>query len=140
MTAQGKLEAYGIYVIIKKKDVDKKDEYTDGQVIEQSVEPGKKLKEKDTITLYIPNIVTEYPNFKEGFTVQEIENFCEQYNIDCKFERVPNAEVEAGTILYQSKPEGYTVTSGATLTIRVAEKPEEEPECNPLEEVCDGME
>lgn len=137
LTAQGKLEAYGIYVIIKKKDVEDKDKYTDGQVIEQSIKKGEKLKKGDTITLYIPNIVTEYPNFKEGFTVKEIESFCEQYNIDCKFERVPNGEVEEGTILYQSKPEGYTVTSGATLTIRVAEKPEEEPECNPLEEVCE---
>lgn len=140
LTAQGKLEAYGIYVIIKKKDVDKKDEYNDGQIIEQSVEKGKKLKKGDTITLYIPNIVTEYPDFKEGFTVKEIESFCEQYNIECKFEKVQNGEVEEGTILEQSKPKGYTVISGATLTIKVAEKPEEEPECNPLEEVCDGME
>lgn len=139
LTAQGKLEAYGIYVIIKKKDVPQKNEYTDGQVIEQSVKPGEKLKEKDTITLYIPNIVTEYPNFLEGFTVKEVEDFCKQYNIELKIEKVPNNEVAEGTILYQSKPEGYTVASGGTLTIRVAEK-EEVVECNPLEEVCEGME
>ena len=139
LTAQGKLEAYGIYVIIKKKDVPQKNEYTDGQVIEQSVKPGEKLKEKDTITLYIPNIVTENPNFLEGFTVKEVEDFCKQYNIELKIEKVPNNEVAEGTILYQSKPEGYTVASGGTLTIRVAEK-EEVVECNPLEEVCEGME
>lgn len=136
LTAQGKLEAYGIYVLIRKKDVDDKEKYTDGQVIEQSVKPGEKLKEKDTIILYIPNIVTEYPNFKEGFTVEEVEEFCEQYNINLEIERVPNDEVAEGTIIYQSKPEGYTVTSGGNLTIRVAEKEAEEVECNPLEEVC----
>ena len=136
LTAQGKLEAYGIYVIIKKKDVEDKDKYTDGQVIEQSIKPGEKLKAKDTIILYIPNIVTEYPNFLEGFTVEEVENFCNQYNIELKVERVPNSEVAEGTIFYQSKPEGYTIASGGTLTIRVATKGEK-VDCNPLNEVCE---
>lgn len=136
LTAQGKLEAYGIYVLIKKKDVDKKSEYTEGQVIEQSVEPGKKLKAKDTITLFIPNIETEYPDFTEGFTVEEVEDFCEQYNINLTVERVPTSEYAEGKIFYQSKKAPYTVISGANLTIRVAEKEVEETECNPLEEVC----
>lgn len=136
LTVQGKLEAYGIYVLIRKKDVDDKTKYTDGQIIEQSVEPGKKLKEKDTIILYIPNVVTEYPDFTDGFSVKEVEDFCEQYNINLKVEKVAKNDVKEGTIIYQSKPKGYTVTSGGELTIRVTEK-EEVVECNPLEENCD---
>ena len=46
-----------------------------------------------------------------------------------------------GLVVYQSRKEGYTVTNGTILKIKVADssvEPEEE-ECNPLDENCNSF-
>lgn len=122
LTIRGKLEALGLYVLIEKKDVDEadKDKYNDSEIIDQSVASGEKLSLKDTITLYIPNVITKYPNFKEGYTIDQIRSFAEEYGITLDVQEVETNDSPAGTILSQSKPEGYTVMEGQTLTIKVA--------------------
>ena len=54
---QGTLEAYGIYVLPEKKDVDDASNYEGNEVIDQSVKAGEKVSAGDTVILYIPNIV-----------------------------------------------------------------------------------
>lgn len=122
LSVRGKLEALGLYVLIEKKDVDEadKDKYNDSEIIDQSVASGEKLSLKDTITLYIPNVITKYPNFKEGYTIDQIRSFAEEYGITLDVQEVETNDSPAGTILSQSKPEGYTVMEGQTLTIKVA--------------------
>lgn len=122
LSVRGKLEALGLYVLIEKKDVDEadKDKYNDSEIIDQSVKAGEKLSLKDTITLYIPNVITKYPNFKEGYTIDQIRSFAEEYGITLDVQEVETNDSPAGTILSQSKPEGYTVMEGQTLTIKVA--------------------
>lgn len=122
LSVRGKLEALGLYVLIEKKDIDEadKDKYNDSEIIDQSVKAGEKLSLKDTITLYIPNVITKYPNFKEGYTIDQIRSFAEEYGITLDVQEVETNDSPAGTILSQSKPEGYTVMEGQTLTIKVA--------------------
>ena len=138
LTAQGKLEAYGIIVRVEKKDVEDADKYESGQIIEQSVAAGEKLGAKDTIILYIPNIITLYPDFKEeGYDVDKVTAFCEEYDIELKVEYVETADYEDGTVFYQSKPKGYTVVSDTTLKIKVAKAPtSEENESDCVEGLC----
>ena len=57
------LENKDIYVLTEKKTVDDVKKYKDNIIIEQKPEPGTKLIEGDTVTLYLPDIITEYPNF-----------------------------------------------------------------------------
>ncbi len=121
LTVKGSLEAKGLYVLIEKQDADETKNLTDGEIIGQSIEPGNKLAEKDTITLYIPNVVTVYPEFTNGtFVLAEIEDFCNEKNIKLEVEYVETSEHSEGTIYYQSKPAGYTVTEGVTLKIKIA--------------------
>lgn len=138
LTVKGTLEAYGVYVILEKKDVT--ENVTDASVIlEQSVKAGEKVSKGDTVTLYIPNITTKYPNFTSGdYTKEQIEAFCTQNNITCKFNEVSEAtgNYKSGDIIKQSRPAGTQVTSGASLTITIYVK-EEVEECNPNEEVCE---
>ncbi|MGM9835028.1 MAG: Stk1 family PASTA domain-containing Ser/Thr kinase [Bacilli bacterium] len=136
LTVQGKLEAYGIYVRVEKKEVEDKDKYKDGQIIEQSVEPGEKLSAKDTIVLYIPNVVTKYPDFSE-LSVEEVEEFCKEYEIELSIEKGTPADVEVGKIYYQYPPKGYTVLAGQKLKIKVAVSSEENPE-GPTEDECES--
>ena len=144
LEVKGALEAYGLYVLVEKKEVDEKEEYEDGEIISQDVEVGTKLSPKDTITLYIPNVVSKYPNFTDGtYSVEEVQKFCDKYGVTLKVEYVRNTSYNAGVIYDQSRDEGYTIASGTTFIIYVAKDDEsgegEEPEvtCNPLEEVCE---
>ena len=137
LTVKGTLEAYGVYVILEKKDVDN---VTDASVIlDQSVKAGEKVSKGDTVTLYIPNITAKYPDFTSGdYTKEQIEAFCTQNNITCKFNEVSeaNGNYKSGDIIKQSRPAGTQVTSGASLTITIYVK-EDVVECNPNEEVCE---
>ncbi len=137
---RGALESQDIIVYIEKKEVNDPDDYEEEEIIEQSVQAGEKLGAQDTITLYIPDIVRQYPDFTNGeWTEEDIQQFCDDYGITLKVERVGDSSYDNGTIFYQSRKEGYTVASGTTLTIKIADNTinSGEDDCNPLEEVCE---
>ena len=137
-TVYGTLTAYGILVIPEKRDVS--DAKVDAStILDQSVKAGEKLSKGDTVILYIPNVTTKYPDFTSGdYTKEQIEQFCTQYSINCKFKEVSEASgnYKSGDIIAQSRPSGTQVTSGASLTITIYVK-EDVAECNPNEEVCE---
>lgn len=137
-TVYGTLTAYGILVIPEKRDVS--DAKVDAStILDQSVKAGEKVSKGDTVILYIPNVTTKYPDFTSGdYTKEQIEQFCTQYSINCKFKEVSEASgnYKSGDIIAQSRPNGTQVTSGASLTITIYVK-EDVAECNPNEEVCE---
>ena len=141
LEVRGALDAHGIDVFIEYKEVDNPEEYEEDIIIEQSVEAGTMLSTGDDITLYAPKIVNEYPDFTDGtWTEEDINDFGKEYGIIVLFNRVANSSHEDGTILKQSRPEGYTITKGTKLTITIADSsagPGEE-ECNELEGTCDA--
>lgn len=53
---KGKLEVYGLEVIIEQRTVSDDTDYDSEEIIGQSVDPGTELKKGDKITLYIPKI------------------------------------------------------------------------------------
>ena len=138
LEVKGSLETLGLQVLIEKKDVEKPEEKKEGEIIEQSVPAGEKLSEGDPITLYIPNVVSKYPNFTNGsYKIEEIKDFCKEHDVTLEIIEVKTNEKEPGTILEQSRPEGYTIRAGVTLTIKVAIKNDDDtattttdPNCN----------
>ncbi|MDE5888751.1 MAG: PASTA domain-containing protein, partial [Bacilli bacterium] len=141
LEVRGALEALGIYVYIEKKEVDDPDKYKEGTIIDQSVEAGSKLGAKDGITLYIPDVAVKYPDFTDGsYSEAEVKKFCEQYGVTLEVQRIPEPNYDEGRIYYQSRKEGYTVTSGTKLIIRIATAPVEEPPEDPEDPGdCDGL-
>ncbi len=124
LEVKGALEAHDISVLIEKKEVDDKD-ITDGNIIGQDVKAGEKLSAGDTITLYIPNVVTKYPDFTDGsYTIDDVQKFCDQYGVKLKIIYDSTSSYNAGTIFQQSRDKGYTVTEGTTFTITVAKEAE----------------
>lgn len=126
---KGALEALGLHVVIEKKEVEENaaSEYKEGQIIEQSVLEGEKLSVGETITLYIPDIISKFPNFTDGsYSLEEIQSFCDEHGVTLETEYVETSEYEEGKIYYQSRKEGYTVAQGSTLKIRIAKAPEVE--------------
>ncbi|MBQ8659760.1 MAG: Stk1 family PASTA domain-containing Ser/Thr kinase [Bacilli bacterium] len=138
---QAVLEDRGIFVLIEKQDVED-DKIEEGTILSQDVAVGSKLSAGDKITLYIPNVVAKYPNFTDGsWTVEEVQEFCDEHEVELKIEYVSDSSYNVDAIFYQSRTEGYTITSGTTLKIKVAKEAEvTEDTCNPLEEECETEE
>lgn len=131
LEVKGRLETLGLFVLIERQDVEETEEenYEDGVIIDQSIEPGEKVSAGTNITLYIPNIVTNYPNFTNGeYTIEDIEDFADTYELTVDIEYVETSDYAPGTIYYQSRPEGQRVVAGQTFRIRVAQEPQGETE------------
>ena len=128
---KGILEAKGIYVLVEKKEVSEKDKdkYKENIILEQKPESGTKVVEGDTVTLYIPDIITEYPDFvAENWPLSDIQTFCDEYNIKLVTEYKESTTQKDGTIISQSRAKGTKVMGNTTLKIVVAkEKQAEEP-------------
>lgn len=127
LEVKAKLEVFGIYVIVEKQSVDSTEKYKEGEIISQSINKGEKLEAGDTITFYIPDIVTKYPNFCDGsFSLADVQAFADEYQINLEIEYVESNQYTEGTIIYQSRPEGYTITAGTNFSIKVVKVPEED--------------
>ena len=110
---KGSLEAHGIYVLVEKKDVGEDNKSDASQIIDQSKKVGEKVSAKDTVILYIPNIVVKYPDFST-YTIDQVKEFCDKYNVNLVIK--PEGATE-GKIISQSRPADTTVAEGTTLTI-----------------------
>ena len=121
LEVKGALEAQGLLVSIEKQETEEGEEFDENNVIGQSIEPGEKVSEGTQITLYIPEKASTYPNFTDGtWSVEDVEDFAENYELTLTIQEVETSEHEEGTIFYQSKPEGYTILKGQDFKIKVA--------------------
>ena len=121
------LTIYGIEVKVEEKTVDKPEDYIDKKeiIIDQSVKKGTKLKEGDTIILYIPKVTSTYPDMvKEGWTQDEASDFCVKYNLSCTFTEKEDGSVSEGTVISQSRKAGSEIVSGTTMRISIAKAPQ----------------
>lgn len=126
---KGRLEALNLVVYMgsyELKDGEDPNDYEEGIIVSQSVEPGERLSEGDSITLYVPELDNKYPDFVlDEYTVAEVEEFAEDYGINLIINYQDTTEYEPGTIIDQSRPAGSKVVNGTRLTITVAREPQE---------------
>ena len=140
---KAKLELLKINVLIEKKDVEDKEKYKDKEniIIDQNpkyVEGEEKqvIEAGDTITLYIPNIVDEYPDMvSEGWSLSDFIAFAEEYKLtfivqDSTGATIPESEYNnysSTTITDQSRKAGDRILSNVTqkITINATIKSEE---------------
>lgn len=119
------LESLNLYVLVEKENLpvgESANNYDSETIIRQSIPAGNKIYEYSNITLYIPNIITSYPNFCNGtYNVTDIQQFADSNNLVLTIEYVENSGYETGTILYQSRAEGTNVIGGTSLKVQVAQ-------------------
>ena len=144
---KAKLDLLKINVSIEKKDVEDKEKYKGKEniIIDQKpkFEKDKEkvlIEEGDTITLYIPNIVNEYPDMvEEGWSLSDVMAFVKEYKlnilvVDKEGTTIPEAkrtDFMSNTVIEQSRPKGDAIIEGITLKVKVngtyeAPKPAEE--------------
>lgn len=132
LEVKGKLEAYGINVIIEKKEmeVDTDEDYETNIIMDQSVKKGEHLSKGDNITLYIPDIKNLYPDFTDGtYSVSDIIDFANEYKLKLKFIDKDSKTISITSenaneyadykILNQNRAEGTKVTENASFTIKI---------------------
>ena len=132
---KAKLELIGINVLIEKKDIEDKEKYKNKEdiIIEQKpafVEKEEKvlIEKGDTITLYIPNIVNEYPDMvDEGWTLNDVIAFADEYKLnltvyDSSKNEIPNNEYNNFKdikVISQSRPVGDAIIEGFNFHINI---------------------
>lgn len=132
---KAKLELLKIHVNVERKDVEDKEKYKGKEniIIEQSPaydenNPKKVLEPGDTVTLYIPNIVDEYPDMvSEGWNLTNAIAFAKEKKItltviDANGKTIPNNEYskyESGIITKQFRNAGDTIIEGWNLKIQI---------------------
>lgn len=146
---KAKLELIGVNVNIEKKDVENKEEYKgkEQNIIEQkpayNKDEKKVLEKGDTITLYIPNIVNEYPDMiAENWSLSDVMSFAEEYKInvtvlDKNGTIIPSDKLNAflsASIIEQSRPPKDTIIEGITLKVKILATYEIESSSNSSEE------
>ena len=137
---KGKLEANGIKVTVSKKEIDDK-EIKENTIIEQKPEVGTKVIKGDTVELIVPDIITTYPDFVgEGWKVEEIQSFCDEYGITLTVVEDESDE-PVGKVIRQSRAADSRVASPGYLTITIAKEKVvvEEPKL-PSEDLEEGNE
>ena len=118
---------YELDVSVEKIEPEEGKEYEEQEIIKQDKEVGTKVAKGDKITLYVPKIVDEYPNFvDEDWTIDGISEFCESKGIVLTLVPKPTTEYQENTIISQSRAAGTNIVKGATLKIVYAVKYEEE--------------
>ena len=142
---KAKLELLKINVLIEKKDVEDKEKYKDKEniIIDQSPkytegEEKTVIEAGDTITLYIPNIVDEYPDMvSEGWRLSDFLAFADEYQITYVIQDklgnvIPSDKYDAYkdcVIQDQSRKSGDRILTNVTqkITLNVEYKTEEKP-------------
>lgn len=132
LEVKGKLEAYGINVIIEKKEmeVDTDEDYETNIIMDQSIKKGEHLSKGDNITLYIPDIKNLYPDFTDGtYSVSDIIDFANEYKLKLKFIDKDSKTISITSenaneyadykILTQNRAAGTKVTENALFTIKI---------------------
>lgn len=122
---KAKLELLGVKVNISKKDVSDSAKYENKEqlIIDQSVKQGKKIASGEVIELFIPKIVSVYPDMVTDFwTLDRATEFCEKYGLTIKVTYKETDEVEENIVLAQSPKSGDEIFKNDTFKIVVSKK------------------
>ncbi len=124
---------YKLEVTVEKKEpTDNTKEYDEQEIIGQSLAAGSEVREGDSITLYIPDIVDSFPDMNaEEWMLTDAEAFCKKYGIIIKITEVETDKYEEGRIVSQSRAAGSPIARGTTLKVEVAKKPTPKPKPTP---------
>lgn len=111
-------KVYKLKVVIEKKDVSSTEDLDEQAILEQSLKAGTKVTEGETIILYVPNVYLEYPDFvSEGWNLEDIQAFCDKYDVVLKTEYIADSNYPDGTVTYQSRT--GKIVPGVTIKIKV---------------------
>lgn len=123
---KAKLELLGLKITIEEKEVENSSSYKDKKqlIISQSVDANKKLSPGESMVLYIPKILSTYPDMvTDGWSLDRATEFCEKYGLTIKVTYKETSDVEENIVLAQSPKAGEEVFENDTFKVVVSKKP-----------------
>ena len=122
---QGILEEKNIFVVIKKEEPKDYNNISAEDILRQEPAKGTSVKAGDTVTLYVPDMNTVYPDFtnkEENWTLEKIQAWCDKYSVTY-VEPTYNMtnDYPEGTIYKQNPAPGTRVQTGQRLILYIAE-------------------
>ena len=124
LEVKANLEKEGLIVVIEKVPTEEPEIET--AVIDQEPEEGVNLNEGDQITLYIPEIITTYPDMvAEGWITSDVEAFATQYNLSLTISYETSATVPVGQVISQSRTAKTVIVEGTTLNVIISKAGDE---------------
>ena len=140
---KAKLELLGISVIIEEKEVTDSVKYEGKEqlIIEQSVSKGEKLAPGERLTLYIPKILSTYPDMVNvAWTMDRVEEFCKKYGLTLQTPNYKETdEVEEGIVLAQYPKAGEEIFEKDKVKIVLSKKPTTTKETTTTNGVEEGI-
>ena len=127
---KAKLELSDVKVTIEEKEVENQEAYTKKAqlIIDQSVKKGEKLSKGQSIILYVPKILTLYPDMvTDSWDEARAREFCEKYGLSLKV-TYQESDITDGVVLAQSPKAGAEVFESETFKIVVSKKVEQTTE------------
>ncbi len=109
---KARLELDGINVEIEEKEVEDSVKYEGKEqlIIEQNVKKGEKIASGQKIILYIPKILSMYPDMvTDAWTIERATEFCEKYGLTIKVTYKETNEVAENIVLAQSPKAGEEI-------------------------------
>ena len=124
---QGILEDKSIFVKIVKQEPEDYSKITAEQILGQEPAKGSVVKAGDTVTLFVPDMNTTYPDFTDGtWTLEKIQAWCDKYSVQFAEPSYDMTnEYPEGKIYKQNPAPGTRVQTGQTLRIYIAENYDE---------------
>ena len=117
-------EVHNLKVVIEKKDIEDLTEEKENIIVDQNPKAGTKVSEGSTVTLYIPNM-NYYPDMVgEGWTLEEVQDFAEKYNLNLVVTEKESTTVNPGIVIWQSRRSGTVIAEGASFEVNISKEPE----------------
>jgi len=117
-------EVHNLNVEIKKKSVENVTEDQENLIVDQNPKAGTKVSEGTTVTLYIPNM-DFYPDMVgEGWTLEDVQDFAEKYNLNLEVNEKVSTTVDPGIVIWQSRRSGSVIAEGVKFEVNISKAPE----------------
>ena len=138
LEAKGKIEAQcDCNVTVEEEIVSEDKKVTEDTVLRTEPAAGESSKLGSQIKIFIPKVEYKYPDFTNGYTLDQIEEFASKHELKLEYKYQESETVPEGTIIKQSRAAKSVVTPGATLVITISRAPESITEGDPNDETGD---
>ena len=92
-----------------------------GKIAKTEPKKGMKVNKGTEVLLYMSVGEETYPDMvKDKWTIDRVNDFCEEHELKCEIELEENADYDKGTVFYQSRQADSYIMSGSSLTIKIA--------------------
>lgn len=118
LTAKSKIEQICNCNVVIESEISS-DSSKENVVLRTEPQAGQTASVGNVVKIIIPEVEYKYPNFTNGYSIDDIKAFASKHELKLIIEYEENNNKEDGTIIKQSRSKDTIVIPGATLIITI---------------------